>query len=265
MRDMKLRIICDNYQCGETIDGRKVLSVDEVIKEHGEALVIVTSSKYGATMYIQLAQRGFPCQNILLPKYREVLAVRGNQYFDVFEPAPDEIYIDAGTFDGGTILRFYDWTKGNYKKIYAFEPIENMCEVISEKMKKEGIKNVQILNNAVWHREETLNFFEQGSGSAISSNGGITVQGVDIDSVVRQEKVTFIKMDVEGSELKALEGAEKTIRENKPRLAICIYHKRMDLLEIGTYLLELVPEYKFYIRHYFSNIWETVLYAVVPE
>lgn len=69
-------------------------------------------------------------------------------------------------------------------------------------------------------------------------------------------------MDIEGSELKALKGAEKTIRENKPRLAICIYHKRMDLIEIAAYLLKLVPEYRFYIRHYWSNMWETVLYAL---
>lgn len=78
-------------------------------------------------------------------------------------------------------------------------------------------------------------------------------------------EVIFEKMDVEGSELKALEGAERTIRINKPRLAICIYHKRMEVLEIATYLLELVLEYKFYIRHYCSNMWETVLYAVVPK
>ncbi len=93
----------------------------------------------------------------------------------------------------------------------------------------------------------------------------MVVQGVNIDSVINQEKVTFIKMDVEGSELGALKGAEKTIRINKPRLAICIYHKKMDLLEIASYLLKVVPEYNFYIRQYWSNMWETVLYAYVPQ
>lgn len=262
--DYKVAYYCDNYQYGEIIDGRKVLSADEVVKEHSDALVIIASSKYGEAMYIQLVQNGFSYRNILLPQYKKILAIRGKQYFDMFEPQQNEIYIDAGSFDGGTIVDFIDWTKGNYKKIYAFEPVKDMCECISQKMEKAGIKNVQILNNAVWDRKETLNFSEGGAGSEVSSNGDTVVQGVDIDSVVDQEKVTFIKMDVEGSELKALEGAQETIKANKPRLAICIYHKPMDLLEIGAYLLELVPEYKFYIRHYCSNMWETVLYAVAP-
>lgn len=70
-------------------------------------------------------------------------------------------------------------------------------------------------------------------------------------------------MDVEGSELKALQGAKNTIINNRPRLAICIYHKPIDVIEIASYILELVPEYKFYIRHYTSHMWETVLYAVL--
>ena len=89
------------------------------------------------------------------------------------------------------------------------------------------------------------------------------IQGVDIDSVVGDDNVTFIKMDVEGSELKALEGAKNTIIRKHPRLAICIYHKAMDVIEIPSYILSLVPEYKFYIRHYNSHMWETVLYAEV--
>lgn len=259
----KTAYYCDNYQYGKVIDGRRVLSVDEVIKGHRDALVIIASSKYGEGMYIQLVKNGFPYQNILLPKYKEIIGIRGKQYFDVFKPLPDEIYIDAGTFDGGTVLDFCDWTKGRYQKVYAFEPIKDMCKIISEKVEKAGIKNIQIVNRAVWKREEILNFSENGSGSGVNSDGDTLVQGVDIDSVINQEKVTFIKMDVEGSELEALKGAEKTIRINKPRLAICIYHKRIDMLEIATYLLKVVPEYNFYIRQYWSNMWETVLYAYV--
>ncbi len=68
-------------------------------------------------------------------------------------------------------------------------------------------------------------------------------------------------MDVEGAELKSLIGAKNTIIKNKPRLAICVYHKPEDICEIPEYILSLVPEYKFYLRHYSSINWETVLYA----
>lgn len=84
-----------------------------------------------------------------------------------------------------------------------------------------------------------------------------------IDDVVH-EKVTFIKMDVEGSELKALHGAKKSIKKHLPRLAISIYHKPEDIVEIPEYILSLHNGYQFYIRHHVP--WlnnETVLYAVL--
>lgn len=87
------------------------------------------------------------------------------------------------------------------------------------------------------------------------------VQAIDIDSVVGDDKVTFIKMDVEGSELQSLKGAQKTIRKNRPRLAISVYHRPEDLVEIAEYILELNPEYQFILRQYNSNFWETILYA----
>ena len=63
-----------------------------------------------------------------------------------------------------------------------------------------------------------------------------------------QENVTFIKMDVEGAECEALRGAERQIRANKPKLAISLYHKTTDLLEIPKIIRSYIPEYKFYIR-----------------
>ncbi len=57
----------------------------------------------------------------------------------------------------------------------------------------------------------------------------------------------FIKMDIEGSEMEALRGAEKLIRSRKPSLAVCVYHKENDIVDIPLYLKSLVPEYKLYL------------------
>lgn len=69
-------------------------------------------------------------------------------------------------------------------------------------------------------------------------------------------------MDIEGAELQGLKGAKNIIVKNRPKLAICIYHKPEDILEIPLYLQSIVPDYKFYIRYYSNHDIETVLYAV---
>ena len=86
---------------------------------------------------------------------------------------------------------------------------------------------------------------------------------IQIDSLMNKEEVTFIKMDIEGAELKALKGAKNIILRDKPKLAISIYHKPEDIVEIPLFIKELVPEYKLYIRHYSNDSIETVLYAVI--
>lgn len=112
-----------------------------------------------------------------------------------------------------------------------------------------------------------MHFLEEGTtGSKItdSTDAATTVIDVDsIDNVCSGDKVTFIKMDIEGSELEALRGAVNVIKRDKPRLAICIYHKPEDMYEIPFWIKETVPEYKLYIRHHTDGILETVLYATL--
>ena len=86
-----------------------------------------------------------------------------------------------------------------------------------------------------------------------------------LDEALSGERVTFIKMDIEGAELSALRGAKKIIQQQKPILAVCIYHGVGDMLNVPTYIKKLVPEYQIYIRHYTNEMFETVCYAIPPE
>jgi hypothetical protein len=70
-------------------------------------------------------------------------------------------------------------------------------------------------------------------------------------------------MDLEGTEIDALYGAKNTIIQNKPKLAISIYHTSEHLYEIPLLIHEWVPEYKLYVRHHTDTCADTVLYAVV--
>jgi hypothetical protein len=75
------------------------------------------------------------------------------------------------------------------------------------------------------------------------------------------ERVDFIKMDIEGSELAALDGAARTIARFKPRLAISAYHKPDDLWVLAARIRQLRPDYQLSFGHHSPIQWESVLYA----
>lgn len=137
-----------------------------------------------------------------------------------------------------------------------------MHQIVKERYKNN--EKIEVFNYAVWDKKEQLPFLNKDSiaASKFDPKGEVVVQGMDLDSVLGDKKVTFLKMDVEGSELRALLGAKGIIQQQKPKLAICIYHKSWDFVDLGRQILDIVPDYRFYIRHYASDTCETVLYAV---
>lgn len=125
-------------------------------------------------------------------------------------------------------------------------------------------KNIEVMQYGMWNQKEDLSFSKEGNaGSKVVEDGQIKICANSIDNVHAQDKVTFIKMDIEGSEKKALQGAESVIKKNRPKLAICIYHNPEDLYEIPFLIKEMVPEYKLYIRHHSDTYAETVVYATI--
>lgn len=190
-----------------------------------------------------------------------------------FPKGEEEVFIDAGCFDGGTVADFFSWIRefGVTGRCYALEPVPEMYDTIVERGRKENWKDVVICNCAAWDKKESIfltkNKKEDGiiwGGSYVGESGETIVNGETIDSIVnKDERVTFIKMDIEGSELRALHGAKDIIVRDKPRLAISIYHKLWDVFEIPEYILSLVPDYRLYIRQYSADFTETVLYAEI--
>lgn len=187
------------------------------------------------------------------------------QYFpveDILEIGSEEVFVDAGAFDGDTIKDFLEITGGHCQYIYAFEPDAANCERLRERNYAE---NVKIFNAGLFDKTDTLSFSaNKGGSSKIESSGTEKIEVLRFDELdLPDKKVTFVKMDIEGSELKALEGMQEIIKANKPKLAICIYHKLEDLWEIPGLIKELVPEYKLYIRNYTTYLDEIVLYATL--
>ncbi|MBQ7654415.1 MAG: FkbM family methyltransferase, partial [Clostridia bacterium] len=117
-------------------------------------------------------------------------------------------------------------------------------------------------NKGVWSENTFLNF-EKAAGrqSKISSSGNRQIEVISVDSL--KEDFSFIKMDVEGSEKKALLGAEKTIRKNLPKLYVCAYHRNEDIFELPLLINSFDERYEFYFRqHKYIPAWESNFYAV---
>jgi methyltransferase, FkbM family len=189
-----------------------------------------------------------------------------NQYFEpeIIEMSNEEIFIDGGAYTGDTIEEFINLTNNKFDSIYSFEPDKDNFNKLMKYVNKRNTENVYINNLGLYNKNDYLNFNSNGNvGSNISINGNDTVEVISLDEYFENKKVSFIKMDIEGSEKEALQGAQNIIRKYKPKLAICIYHKPEDLWEIPLYLKSLVNEYKIYIRHYGRDWNDTICYAIV--
>ena len=92
-----------------------------------------------------------------------------------------------------------------------------------------------------------------------------------IEEIV-QERISFISADIEGEELSLLKSMKHIIEKDRHVIAVCMYHKREDFVEIPLYIRGIVDDYEFILRKYESdsyrdvlNCWEVVLYAIPTE
>ncbi len=238
------------------------IDMNTAVEKFSEAIFISGEHQDGDVQYALISQ-GIPEKN-----FKKCHTCWKSQYFDepFLEVSDHEIFVDAGALNLNNTFDFIRLCKGKYDKIYALEPDENLydnCVKRLEQAQQSEREKINLFRAAAWSEDTKVSYtdFREGSGY-VSGNGGIMVEGRSIDSILQGDRVTYIKMDIEGAELEALKGAEKSIRKWKPRLAVCIYHKPEDIIEIPRYILSLVPDYKMYIRHYSTCIAETVLYCL---
>lgn len=153
----------------------------------------------------------------------------------------------------------------NYRTIKAYEPDPVNYKKLKELKENKSIRKLDISNAAVADHNGLANFRINGNMGSHVVNNDISkkqVKIVRLDDDI-EDPVTFIKMDIEGGELSALQGAEELIKKNKPKLAICLYHKPFDIFEIPFYLRQIVNKYHFSIRQHKRAFSDLVLYASV--
>lgn len=191
-----------------------------------------------------------------------------NQYFidEVIPLVNNGVIVDCGAYIGDTIDYVINNLKLDINHIYAFEVAEkNLYELENNIKKWYAQDKITIIKKGVWNRTEKMYIKDNfGEGVKVTENKtDFPIEMCAIDEVLNKvEKINFIKMDVEGSELNALKGAEKTILKNRPILAICIYHSLKEFYSIPFYLMDLLKDYNFIIRHHLYRVADTIIYCI---
>jgi len=186
------------------------------------------------------------------------------RYDSIVEPKLGDVVFDIGAYVGDTAL-WFSKAVGPQGKVYAFEPEPSNFNKLKANLERNKVTNVIPLQLAVSETEGEMQVSSAAGSSVITQAGtGLSVKVTTIDKFVEANKlprVDFIKMDVEGYESKVLKGAHETIKTFKPSLALSAYHRGDDLIKLPKFLLQLNPNYKFYLRHC-TSIWaDTVLYV----
>lgn len=184
-------------------------------------------------------------------------------YSTVFRLREDEIIADLGAYDGDTIREFLSVTGGKYRKIYAVEPDSGNFKKLIKKTS--GMADIELINKGAGSKTETLFFRKKSGRNSGIGEDGIPVPFDSLDNIVRGE-VTFIKMDIEGNELEALDGAKNIIAKYKPKLYICAYHRNEDAFSIPFKIRSICPDYSIYYRHHpYIPAWESNFYCVCEK
>lgn len=258
----------NTFEC----EGLPVITFDEYLAKYRNETIIIATRLYYKELYDQLKSNDVD-DALIINAGKMIDDMGKRQYFDLPElntaKINSEIFVDAGSFDGATSLLFLDWAGAKGKRIWMLEPDSNnvaLCEKnLNDRFAKKNVNRVEysIVRLGLWNKKDTLYFQSGASGaSKVAESGNASIEVDCLDNILDGKPVTFIKMDLEGSEYNALLGAKKTIKAFNPKLAISIYHKPQDVWELPSLILEMNPDYKFYLRHYSISSAETVLYAI---
>jgi FkbM family methyltransferase len=184
-----------------------------------------------------------------------------------------EIFVDLGAFTGDTI-EYYIWKRQGsfFKSIYAFEPDKRNFNAMNNRVTR--LKNewcipddkFLLVNAGVGAKTEYKQFTSTSSSlgaNFITDNtkGAEEIIVYALNDYFREQRISFIKADIESYELDMLHGAEAVIKRDKPLLALSIYHNASDIYTIPLFVKKLYQDYKLKIRHHTTVYADTVLYA----
>jgi len=228
---------------------------------------------------MSLAAIGYPIDLYFMPLGAMNTFVLKQYAYSRRRPAitarPGDYVIDGGGCYGDTAL-FFANEVGEHGRVFSFEfaPANLALHHRNVDLNPELSPRVEVVPNPLWQTSGEVFYFrpfgpatQVTEGRTAAFDESVAATTVAIDDFVRDRglpRVDFIKMDIEGAELKALKGAERTIRAFTPSLAISIYHSDSDFIDIPQYVDHLGLGYELFIDHCTIYGEETVLFAARP-
>ena len=185
-----------------------------------------------------------------------------DEIFRILNLTEKESYLDLGAYRGDTIQEFLHYTNGSYRHITALEPDKKTFKKLKDYAKT--LDNIQLWNMGIWNHDGYVNFADStGRGSSINSTGTQKLAVTKIDTLFQVQRVSYIKIDVEGAELQALKGGTDTLKRDKPKLNIALYHRSEDIFTLPLLIHDINPNYRLYLRqHPHIPAWDLNLYGI---
>jgi FkbM family methyltransferase len=217
---------------------------------------------------------------IATTKYGLYWTMKSEQYFfrrdkTFVGPEKGDVILDCGALFGDTAIKFAAYA-GTAGKVYSFDPVPRHAKIAREAVVWNQLEDrievfaCGVSNKSTVHDLADVDAHQPPTNEDIQPGHRLRAAEptITIDDFCRQkgvQSVSYIKMDIEGSEAEALEGACNTIAAFRPKLAVCLYHKPSDLWTIPAELKRRYPFYKLYLQHYSLHLEETVLYAIADR
>lgn len=192
------------------------------------------------------------------------------RYFhnDLVHPSDQgERFVDVGAFSGDTLKDWKDFGPKEFDYYLAFEPDDLAFSRLVHEAGRD--KRIHCAKLGLSDRNEHVFFDQHGvADSRITQIGSSSTEVSTIETVRLDEYLkgfqlpSQIKMDIEGAERPAIQGAKATLSDRHVRLSVSAYHFPTDLWEIPLLLKEMRPDSKVYLRHYTNEIDDTVCYVL---
>lgn len=196
-----------------------------------------------------------------------------NEYFTtgIIEFDPENEYIvDCGAYIGDSLNAYMKLSENKVGKYYCFELNKETADICQRNIENYKSDRIELIRAGVSDKNEEIEVLNSGANMSVklsdilyTGDTAIKNQIVKLDDILRNEPVTFIKMDIEGEEIAALGGGKNIIEKYLPKLAISAYHILSDLWEIPLLISSYSKSYRIYYRHHTPTVADTDCYAVV--